>query len=436
MKIKNILQQKTIYIIILIGIVALAAINFISWFFLQGVKTELTTALKQHILTVGRVSTKLLNGGDLEKIYPGMENSPLVIYYQQLLYDIKINNDLENIIITDQLGHLLVDYRMGFTIGDSLATFPLQPAMLRQSSLGEIPEPLLLKVADQYFLSAYLPVLDDFEEPVAVLIIDAPFRFFDSLSRFETGSIYLGAGGLVILLVFSFIILIGTRRLFRIQERMQEQERLAQLGQMAAAVAHEIRNPLSIMKGTADVLRKKYGDVSDEMLSYIPEEIGRLNRLVDDFLQFARQRKLELEKTAPEEILQQFKNQLNDERVQLKVDPGLPEVAVDRNALRQILLNLLNNSLDALQPDGQVEIRAYQETVRPHSVIIEINDTGKGISPEVLPRVFEPFYSTKASGSGLGLAICRQLIEQMQGSISIASRPDNGTTVRLKLHPA
>src|SRR4030042_4901863 len=164
MKFRVILNRRIIYLIIVSGLLALAAMNFIGWLFLRSLKSELTASLKKQLLNVGQITTRLLNGNDLEKIFPGMENTPAVLYYQQLLYDLKINHDLENIVVIDPTGNLLIDFRLNFRIGDSLYSFPLQEDLLRRAAVGEIPEPNLLQLSDQYFLSAYLPVFNDFNE--------------------------------------------------------------------------------------------------------------------------------------------------------------------------------------------------------------------------------------------------------------------------------
>jgi signal transduction histidine kinase len=433
MKIKMSLSRRSIYLIIGIGLFVLASLNFTGWLFLQSFKTELVKELKRQILNTSQIGSRLISGNDLETIFPGMERSPKILYYQQLLYDIKVNNELENIVLIDLTGRLLVDYRINYTIGDTLFTFPLQTSLLREASIGERPEPILNKFADQYFLSAYLPIHNDYDEPVAILVVDAPLKFFLTLQRFELGTIYLGVAGLIILILFSLIIIIATRRLFMVEDQMKEQEQLAQLGQMAASVAHEIRNPLSIMKGTADILRKKYQDLSDEMLTYIPEEIDRLNRLVEDFLLFARQRKLDVQKVNLNATIQEFSDQFQDSRIQLQLDDKLPRVWADRHALRQILLNLIHNALDAIDKKGRVDVRVTDSSQKSGRLILEILDNGMGISEKDKIRVFEPFFSTKASGSGLGLAISKQLLEQMGGSISIESDRAKGTLVKISL---
>ncbi len=420
-------QRKFIYLIIFIGLIALAGLNFLGWFFLQGLKSDLTSALKKQFLQVGQASVKLINGNDLENLLPGNENTPTALFYQQLLYELKISNDLENIILLDPSGRMLVDYRLNFRIGDSLMTFPIQRDLLLKASQGQTPAPILLKSGKQYFLSAYFPVLNDFEEPVAILVIDAPLQFFSTLHDFETGTLYIGAGGLFILILFSALILVATRRLFAVEDRMKEQQRLAQLGEMAASVAHEIRNPLSIMKTTAEVLQKRYSDTSDEMLTFIPDEIDRLNRLVEDFLQFARQRPLNPEPIQLQEFIQDFVKRIPDQHINTEIQSDLPVIQVDPDALRQILLNLLNNARDASSDDAPVILRVSEEGSK--RIRLEVADRGQGIPDKDREKIFEPFYSTKATGSGLGLAITRQLLRRMGGEIEIRSKSGQGTSV-------
>ena len=421
------IQRKFIYLIIFIGLIALAGLNFLGWFFLQGLKSDLTNALKKQFLQVGQASVKLINGNDLENLLPGNENTPTALFYQQLLYELKISNDLENIILLDPSGRMLVDYRLNFRIGDSLMTFPIQRDLLLKASQGQTPAPILLKSGKQYFLSAYFPVLNDFEEPIAILAIDAPLQFFSTLHDFETGTLFIGAGGLFILILFSALILVATRRLFAVEDLMKEQQRLAQLGEMAASVAHEIRNPLSIMKTTAEVLQKRYADTSDEMLTFIPDEIDRLNRLVEDFLQFARQRPLYPEPIQLQKFIKDFVKRIPDQHINTEIQADLPVIQVDPDALRQILLNLLNNARDASNDDAPVILRVSEEGSK--KIWLEVADQGQGVPDKDREKIFEPFYSTKATGSGLGLAITRQLIRRMGGEIEIRNQTGQGTSV-------
>jgi signal transduction histidine kinase len=429
----DLINRNTIYTIIIFGLICLSGLNFWGWIFIQGMKKDFTERLKQQILHLGKISTKLIESYmmDLDEIYPGMETTPKVRIYQQLLFDIKTDNDLENIVILDLLGRLLIDSRLNFIIGDSLSTFPLNQEKFQAAVLGETPEPIFIELGNQYFMSSYVPIMNSFEEPLAVLVIDAPMGFFKTLREFELGALYFAFIGLGILKFFSLIIVIATQRLFRAESVIKEKARLAQLGQMAASVAHEIRNPLSIIKGTADVLQKKYTETNEELFNFIPEEINRLNRLVEDFLQFAKSRKLTLNKDDLGKIVIETVQPFHDTRLDVQIDRNLPQVKIDRDAIRQVLLNIIHNAIDAIQPKGKIQISVERLKKNPRFISIRIKDDGKGIPVQNLNKIFQPFFSTKASGSGLGLAISKQLVEQQNGKISILSSEGEGTTVEV-----
>ena len=224
----------------------------------------------------------------------------------------------------------------------------------------------------------------------------------------------------------------GTRRLFRAETRLHQQGRLAQLGQMAAMVAHEIRNPLSIIKGSAEVLQKKYADAGDELFDFIPDEINRLNRLVNDFLQFARQRALNLTQTDANRIAAALVKQIGDPRILTELDAAAPAILLDEDAFRQVLLNIIDNARKATGAEGRIVIRSQVLKQRSPRLRFQVADSGAGMPPEVLAKIFDPFYSTRATGSGLGLAITQQLVVQMRGEIRVASELEQGTTITLE----
>lgn len=422
-------QRRFLFGLILLSLLILIGLNFFNWLFLQSLKKEIRQSLRNQILHLGQVTTRLLNGSDFEDLRPGLENSARVRYYQQLLFDIKIENELENILVLDPEGKLLVDYRLDFQIGDRPLAFPLEREKFRSAAVGNSVEPLLTKYEDQYFLTAYIPIRNDFLETVAVLVIDAPIRFFSTLQRFERGSLVLGVAGGLLLILFSGIIFWALSRVLQLEHRVQEQERLVQLGQMAASVAHEIRNPLSIMKGAAQVLKKKYAAANDDMFNYIPEEIDRLNRLVESFLSFARQKPLKFERIDLPELLSQLLRQLEGPQVKTTLPEKLPEIYSDPDALKQILLNLLRNALEA-SGNSPVEVAVNMEGA---GLTIAVRDHGPGIPEEVMKKIFEPFFTTKATGTGLGLAITRQLVAQLGGSITARNLPEGGAEFTIRL---
>lgn len=426
-------RKSVIYSVLGIGIIILIIFNFLGWFFLKNLENDILQQLKSQLNNIGSVSSRLINGEELENIYSGQESNPITLYYQQLLWEIKRTGNLENILILSLDKKLLIDYKIDYKIGDTLTVFPINDAFFDQAILGRTPEPELIQLGDDYYLTSYTPITNQLVgNTVAVLILEAPASFFSTLQYFKSGIFYFGIGGLAVILIFSTIIILSLRQLLRVENKLQEQERMAELGQMAAMVAHEIRNPLSIIKGSADVLQKKYKSEKEELFSFIPEEIDRLNRLVNDFLQFARKRQFHLKKANPNEQIQSTVSQIKDFKIVLDLIENCPEIRLDTDAFKQVILNIVDNSIKALDNNGQISIKTEMQNSRPKKYLITIKDNGKGMSTETLKDIFKPFYSTRASGSGLGMTITRQLVEGMNGTIHIESKPDQGTIVSLK----
>lgn len=436
----KLLSRKTaIYAVLALAVLALAALNFWGWFFIRGIERQILRQLGRQLNNSGKVyalqiSEKFLlweSGAAGENIFLLPENDLKLIPLQQLLYEFKETGELETLFIVSLDKERFIGSDVAPGSRERLRRFPLNDSLFRKAVLGMQPEAERIVFAGQYFLTAYCPIFDLAGEVAAVLVLEAPGRVFSTLQFFRRMLLYLGIGGLTALLFFGGVIVVAIRRLFRAEEALQRQNRLAQLGQMAAMVAHEIRNPLSIIKGSADVLQKKYASQSDELFDFIPEEINRLNRLVSDFLQFARRRNLTLEPANPAEIITLLSGQINDPRIRAELGEAAPSLKLDRDAFKQVLLNIIENARQAIPPEGRVTIRAAV-TGRPKRYRISIEDNGCGMSPETLQKIFDPFFSTRAAGSGLGMAITRQLVEQMGGQIAVSSKENEGTTVNLE----
>lgn len=231
----------------------------------------------------------------------------------------------------------------------------------------------------------------------------------------------------------------AARRASLHRQEMANRERLAQLGTMGAILAHEVRNPLSGIKGYAQLLGEQLeGEEEKTFTNLIVTEAQRLEGLVNDLLAYARQEPLILEPVALPELLTHCVGLL--ERT-----AALQGVAIeygnssdltvngDRDRLEQILLNLLQNALQAMPEGGRLSVHARR---RGRNAEIVISDTGHGISQDELKRIFEPFFTTRARGSGLGLAICRKFAEEMGGTIYVESIQGEGSTFRVVLPSA
>jgi two-component system sensor histidine kinase HydH len=231
----------------------------------------------------------------------------------------------------------------------------------------------------------------------------------------------------------------------RLHARIKERDRLAALGEMAAGLAHEIRNPLGAIKGAAQMMDGSVEQPSQkELLGIIQEEVERLNNVVGSFLDYARPYRgnpVALDVTqVVERSVQLLRNGLPptlDLRVELP--PSLPNVRIDPEHLRQVLINLVRNAVEAMKGSGVVVVRARSARARggdegaaPDVIEVSVIDAGPGIDPAVQPNLFIPFFTTKASGTGLGLAICQRLVESASGRIMVRSSPA-GTSFTVSL---
>jgi len=232
-----------------------------------------------------------------------------------------------------------------------------------------------------------------------------------------------------------------TAQLRESREQLVQAEKLASIGEMSAAVAHGLRNPLASLRAAAQLVRRHPTSPSaTEHLDAIIEEVDRLDRRISHLLSFSRPAPFHpVSESLPrliEELLPAVAQPLREQRVELEmaVPPALPQVRVDPMQLEQAILEIVTNAIDAMPAGGRLRIGAFvSDGTGPGEVVVEVTDTGGGIPDHVLPSVCEPFFTTRQEGTGLGLAIAKRYVEQNGGRLEIASRPGSGTTVRVRL---
>ena len=431
-------NRQWIYALIGVAIVLISGLYVWNVLSLKRVQDQMRQQLEQQARFASQLAARMFDGNVLETLGPGDETSPSVLYFQQLLWELTTETGVQDAVILTLDGHILIDSRTNFTIGDSLRRLPLDRQKWVQAINGATPQPDLVQLPDGYVLITYTPILNPVVgNPVAVLVMEYPTQFFHTVLYFKQQLVIQAIAGILVLILFSALIILSIRQLVRTERTLLEQQHLAELGQMSAMVAHEIRNPLSIIKGSADVLRRQYRSEDNELFDFIPQEIERLNRLVNNFLSFARKRRLELRPVELVPLIQQQLQLAGDERIALK---GAADVRVlaDEDALKQIVLNLLTNARKAIESRGEtgkIEIEVTPENGGKYVWMI-IRDNGIGMDAETLKKAFQPFFSNTATGSGLGLTITRQLVERMGGRIELESEPNAGTTVRIRLRGA
>jgi signal transduction histidine kinase len=224
-----------------------------------------------------------------------------------------------------------------------------------------------------------------------------------------------------------------------IEEQLRRAEKLSTLGEMAAVLAHEIRNPLGSIRGTAEILKDDYppGDPKYEFIEIQIKETERLNRVVEDFLHMARPQPADMRPCPVQEELETIatlvSNDARKRQIKLIVQPPPVPVIIkaDGEKLRQAFLNIILNSSQATPPGGSVVI----STTVDRAALCEIcfRDSGPGIDAATLERIFEPFFTTKPDGTGLGLAITRKIIESHGGTMLVESSEGKGTAVIVRL---
>jgi two-component system sensor histidine kinase HydH len=225
-----------------------------------------------------------------------------------------------------------------------------------------------------------------------------------------------------------------------LRNEIARNQRLVTVGRLAAGVAHEIRNPLSSIKGFATYFRERYrdNDQDAQTASILIQEVDRLNRVVGQLLEFSRPvsilpRPVRLDRLIAD-IVKLVESQARARGVTVAVDirAGMPEVRLDADRLNQVLLNLFLNGIEAMDRGGVLTVRV-DEAADARRLEIRVSDTGCGIRPEDLAHIFEPYFTTKPSGTGLGLAIAHNILEAMGAEIAVQSVLGAGTTFTLKV---
>ncbi len=275
-------------------------------------------------------------------------------------------------------------------------------------------------------------------------------RDYASIRRFQwiVALSFLGFVGIL----FTTILLIARRaeRIIsgraaeqrKLEEKLHQAERLAALGEMIAGISHEIRNPLGIIRSTAELLHgRTENERQRRFSSIIVEEASRLNDILTEFLDFARPKTLRPVKCRLEDVLERNLKVMEPEfqklgvQVERHYDSGQFTLEADPDLLYRAFVNLFANALQAMPDGGRLRVRTglANGKLKPAQMELMIQDSGPGISPKILKKIFNPFFTTREKGTGLGLAIVRNIIDSHNGEIEVESEEGKGTTMIIRL---
>lgn len=237
------------------------------------------------------------------------------------------------------------------------------------------------------------------------------------------------------LVALALYVLWAARRTARLEVRQVQLEHLAQLGQMAATLAHEIRNPLGAVKGFVQLAAEQPGASARDLLDSAVTEVQRIERLVHDLLLYGRPPKPQLRRMRWSEIEHKLVAQVErlgqDRKVSFRVSAEPLEWTTDPALLEQVLVNLLRNAVEAASSSTSAEVRLEARLGSAGAVTITVTDNGAGIPPEARDRLFQPFFTTKSSGTGLGLVIARSLTRALGGELTLRDGAPSGAVAVL-----
>jgi two-component system, NtrC family, sensor histidine kinase HydH len=294
----------------------------------------------------------------------------------------------------------------------------------------------------RYFVEIYVPVWDDAHTQIVgvVEIYKTPDSLFDAIHEGE-GLIWLTsiAGGLLLYSALFWIVRRADRIMLDQQARLVGAERLAAVGEMASAVAHAIRNPLAGIRSSAELALDGGAQTFREPAEDIIAEVDRVEDWVRELLMYARPINGPLEPVDLNTVVQRsvatYAREIGKRQIAVKtaLASDLPSVRGDASLLGQALNSLIANSLDAMKDGGRLTLISAARNHR-REIELQLSDSGSGMGPDELSRIFRPFYTSKAKGLGLGLPLAKRIIERCAGRLSIQSKPGAGTTIAIRFN--
>lgn len=425
--------------VFLVGLIAV--INIAWWLAYRQTERMLDNQLSRRLSAIATTTGSFFDPGMVEALAEG--NFEAYALAATVLEDVRTSASLSEVFIIDAEYRYLVTTALEEDSTYFLASLnaPYINTLFYDIWPNAVATPSY-QTGDIYLKSAFAPLYDSSGFVEAVLGVEADVDYFDDLAdlrtRLYTSAGVSLAGGIVLGIVFLFV----QRRLNRMQRRLVLSETHSFLGRMVAVVSHEVRNPLMIIRASAERLRKKEDSAESR---FIVEEVDRLNDIVSGYLEFTSGGEASfVGREAPEEVhaaelVATVRNHLDQRYGEGQIswiDYGRQESFVFtgfRRPLRQVLLNLLINGAEACRESGREIVVGLRVTQQDGAIALVVDDHGPGISTKVRKRVFEPFFTTRRTGSGLGLYLTRKIVEEMGGRILIEKNEAGGARVVVKL---
>ncbi len=439
--------SKKLLAVAVFTVLLILTVNLAWWLFYDRTEQMLDTQLSRRLAAVAGTSALALEPATIENLTLG--DLEAWIKVDEFLSEAREVDSLSEILIlNDSYAYL---YSTSSRTDSMYLLAELNSVYIDSLFYGTIDRPVVApsyRTGSIILKSAFMPLYDDFGSVIAVLGVEANVDYFDTLADLKT-NLYLSSGiSLLGGIIFGLLFMLVQRNLNRTQERLFMNETHAYLGRMVAVVAHEIKNPLMIIRASAERLAKKHAAPET---GFVIEEVDRLNQIVSGYLDFARGgidssvlgdeqlTEINLSELCGS-IRRHFQDKYPDNEIEwLDQSPagsgcsGPVICSGYPRALRQVILNLLINAADAcLSVSRPIKVGLSVEE-KNNSVCLTVSDRGPGMNGKELRKAFDPFYTTKQSGSGLGLYLSRKIVAAMKGKMDIESKPGHGTRVIIQL---
>ncbi|MCK5833511.1 hypothetical protein KAH81_07560 [bacterium] len=345
-------------------------------------------------------------------------------YTQGLFNSISILDTLGNVVLSSQSAYKKGDF-YPFVESDRLS---FNSALSGMASTTE-----LYKGEGRLIRGSYAPIEDEIGRINWVLSVEAGAEYYKLLADLRRNLLLFGIFSMFVV-VAGIIILLSTSHMMRkMERRLIDASKLASMGQMAAGVAHDIRNPLAIIKASTERLSKSSTYAQKEMIDYINEEIARIDRTISEYLSLARPSAgvispVELGSLV-EEIVSKFepRARLNSVAFNMKLkDKVMILIPVD--GVRRAVLNIINNAIEAMPDGGTITINLF---VEENIAKLVISDEGRGIDSQIASKIFDPLFTTKTTGTGIGLTIAKKFINSAGGKLELIGSNENGSTFEI-----
>jgi signal transduction histidine kinase len=432
--------QRTLIFISLFTLVAVLATAVSTWVTWHRVAGALESEFEQRIGRIAATAAHEIGPAELAEARLREEGGAYLALQVQLV-TLRTSTGVADAALLDSAGVTIVDARESeLAEGLPSALDTLAHASLRRALSGRVTATPPFVRGGERLRAGLAPVWGPDGRTLGVVAVEASPAYLPVVSRLGRTLLLIAVVTILVILVLAAFVVRGAWSAARLERRLSRAENLAAMGRLTATLAHEIKNPLAIIRGSAQRLGRLEPE-AQRMADFVVDETDRLSRTVGRYLEFARGRGAG-EAAAPpdagdavaalESTLDLLEGELRAREVTLERPARLERapVGLDNESLKQVYLNLILNALEAMPRGGRLAVGAAERTGR---IEVSIADDGAGVPAEMLKRLGSPFFTTKAGGSGLGLFLARRLVESAGGELRLQSEAGRGTTVTVRL---